>query len=141
MRKQTCLRAVGALALALGCWSLVSGGSGTVEAQGAKGGITLADDDFKLLVDASSKLIQEILTGKPDKKSAARAKTAAIYIALYAQADGNAGKRVAVRDAAMRVADLIDKGNFDEAKKEAADLANAKPGAKAGTPVALGKGV
>jgi hypothetical protein len=96
---------------------------------------TIPDADYAKLVESETKMLDEALKDK-DKKAPTRARIIAIVLAAAAQ-DNLAGKdaqqRATVRDAALKIADLIKDKKMDEAAKIVADLPTMKPDAKAKT--------
>jgi hypothetical protein len=102
---------------------------------GAPGPI-LPDSEYPKMVKYSVKGLQDALKGgNPKEELVVKARTAAILIAACAQqnldaADGQ--QRATVRDAALKLADTIQKKNFAEALKQAEALASlpADPKAK-----------
>ncbi len=93
------------------------------------------DADYPKLVKRLTKGIQESLKGgKPADEAREKARTAAVLIAAAAQTklDGSDGQmRATLRDAALKVADAIKAGKYDEALKLADGLATLKEDPKA----------
>ena len=101
------------LAISIFMVGLVGSGS----AADPKGQI-LPDDDYPKMVKYAVKSIQDALKGSPDDVKATKARTAAIMLAAYAQqnlggADGQ--QRATARDAALKIADTIDKKKYADA--------------------------
>jgi Cytochrome C' len=93
----------------------------------------LPDADYPRLVAFSADVIRTALKGKPDKRAAERARTAAVMIAAYAQQNlsGRDGQqRATMRDAALELAALIKAKEFDKALKQLDALPNVKADAK-----------
>jgi hypothetical protein len=99
----------------------------------------LPDAEFARLVTEDAKIIQTALnTAAADKKMAAKAKTSALMIAVYAQsALAKPGAKKAelggLRDTALKLAKAVTDGKFDDAKKLAVNLTpagKADPAAK-----------
>jgi len=88
----------------------------------------LPEAEFGKLVNDDAKIIQDSLAkASSDKKMAAKAKMSALMIAVYAQgAMAKPGAKTAelagLRDAALKLGKAVTDGNFDEARKIAADL-------------------
>lgn len=85
----------------------------------------LPDSEYALLVEQSAKLITEALAGQPNRRSADKARVAAVMLAEFAQqnlAGADGPQRASVRDAALVIAGLIGDKKFGEAAKEAARL-------------------
>jgi hypothetical protein len=119
--------------LALGIWFLTFSGVGT--AADPKDPLIPAADYDKTL-EAEVKVLEEALKAPKDKGQPLKAKVAAILVAAIAQDDlsgANAGQRATVRDAALKVYELVDQKKFDDAKKKAEELLTLKadPAAKA----------
>jgi len=134
MRTQICRRAVGMLLLIGGLAIILVPKMIAADAAANIYTPILPDAEFARLVTDDAKVIQTSLnTAAADKKMAAKAKTSALMIAVYAQgAMGKPGAKKAelggLRDTALKLAKAVTDGNFDEAKKLAADL---KPTGKA----------
>ena len=95
----------------------------------------LPDADYPKMLQRNVKSIQAVLKGSPGEALQEKARTDAVMIAAYAQQnlEGSDGQqRATVRDAALKVADLIKAKKFAEAAKLAGDLVQAKgrPSAK-----------
>lgn len=124
-------RGLGAVALLLGLWLVVVGvGDG---AQGGKEQL-LPDAEYPKMVKRNVKAIQDAFRGEQSAEMVEKAKTCAVLIAAYAQQnlqgpDGQ--KRATVRDAALKVADLIKAKKFAEAAKLADTLATLEADPKA----------
>jgi hypothetical protein len=119
----------GAVVIVTGLWLSAAGG-----AEGDKEQF-LPDSEYAKMVKRSVKGIQNALKGNPGAESLEKARTAAVMIAAYAQQnlDGPDGQqRATVRDAALKLADLIKAKKLDEAAKLAGTLATlpADPNAK-----------
>src|SRR5262249_22306270 len=121
-------------------WVLLAAGilmvslAGSGSAADPKGQL-LPDDDYPKMVKYAVKSIQDALKGTPDDVKATKARTAAIMLAAYAQqnlggADGQ--QRATVRDAALKLADTIEKKKYADASKQAGAIATvaADPNAK-----------
>lgn len=123
----------GSMVLAtLGVW-LFSGESSSAADGTQPAGVAISEADFKKLVKKSADDCIKAL-GEKDKKAQAKARTAAVMIAAYAQyADSGASPelRATLRDAALNLAGTIDRGNTAEALKLAEGLASLKPDPKA----------
>jgi cytochrome c556 len=118
------------LILAFGVLMVVPGGAADPKVK------VLEDSDYPKLLKREVKGIQTALKdGKPNGENAAeKARTAAILIAAAAQqnlegADGQ--ERATVRDAALKVAESIKAGKYDEALKLADTLPTLKAAAAA----------
>ncbi len=101
----------------------------------------LPDAEYPKMLQRNVKSIQTALKGTPTPEKAEKARTDAVLIAAYAQqnlngADGQ--QRATVRDAALKVADLIKAKKYAEAATLAGSLPKlkAEPSAKK-TPVKL----
>jgi cytochrome c556 len=93
--------------------------------------VKLPDAEYKQLVTADAKVIQDTLAkGAMDKKAVAKVKAAAVLIAEYAQ--NRDTPDAGVRDAALGIAKAAAGGKADEAKKLAADLSPGKGTGKPG---------
>jgi hypothetical protein len=96
--------------------------------------VVVPDTDYAKLVKRLTKGIQDSLKGgKPSAEAKEKAHTAAVLIAAAAQLrlDGTDGQqRATVRDAALKVADTIKAGKYDEALKLAEALPSLKEDAK-----------
>jgi hypothetical protein len=118
------------LLLALALFLVAPGGAADPK------GPLVPDSDYPKLVKRSVKGIQDALKGgKPAEEQASKARTAAVLIAAYAQLnlEGPDGQqRATVRDAALKVANLVKSGKYDEAAKLAGTLPTLKadPSAK-----------
>jgi hypothetical protein len=142
MRMSVRRTAAGLAALAAGLGLCVVTASGT--AADAKATAVykpiLPDDVFAKLVNDDAKVIKDSLAKAPDKKMVAKAKAAALMIAVYAQGEaikpgGKAAEMAGLRDAALKTAKAIDSGNMGEAKSMADTLKPtgvAAPSAKPG---------
>ncbi|MBY0526344.1 MAG: hypothetical protein K2R98_23320 [Gemmataceae bacterium] len=111
---------VTAMVLGLGIMAAAEIGSG----QGAKDG-TLPDAEYAKMLKRSVKGIQDALKGTPEEPMIEKARTAAVMTAAYAQdnlngADGQ--QRATVRDAALKVAELIKAKKYADASKLAGTL-------------------
>jgi hypothetical protein len=123
----------GVLALSLGI-GLVAFHSKAADDKGS----AVPDEDYAKLVAQSSKVIKDALAGEePTLKDATKAKTAAVMIAACAQTGPMSPQRATMRDAALKLAEALEKakdsGKFDDARKQADELANLKPDASAKT--------
>lgn len=98
-------------------------------------GPLVPDTDYAKFLKRGAKGIQDALKdGKPSEENKDKARTSALLIAAYAQAnlDGADGQeRATVRDAALKVIDLVKAGKFEEASKLADSLSGLKADAKA----------
>lgn len=106
--------------------------------------------EYPKLVARSTKVLQDALGSSTiDKKTAGKARAAAVLIAAYAQyAPGAADQRALLRDAALKIAELIKDEEFlkdtkkqEAARKQADGLAEikAEPAAKPGPVVFMDK--
>src|SRR5437660_1049990 len=96
----------GTATLGLGCWLLVSAGSGTADDPAGKP--VLPEPDFMKLATHDIKVIQDALgKGTLDKKTGRKVKAAAFMVAAYAQnqmqAAGKAESMAGLRDNALKV--------------------------------------
>lgn len=94
----------------------------------------LPDSEYPRLVEFSIGVMADALKDKPDKRSADKARTAALMIAAYAQQNlsGPGGaQRATVRDAALEVAALIKAKEYPKAVKQAQALPGLKADPKA----------
>lgn len=117
------------LALGLGLLAAVPGGAADPK------GPLIPDSDYPKLLKRSVKGIQDALKGgKPSDENIEKAHTTAVLIAAYAQEnlDGSDGpQRATVRDAALKAAEAIKAGKYDEALKTVDGLAALKADPKA----------
>jgi hypothetical protein len=132
MKRNARCQARGAAALVVGLWLLAAGSGGG--AQGEKDQL-LPDPLYPKMLERNVKAIQDALKNNPGANMAEKAQTAAVLIAAYAQQnlDGPDGQRRAtVRDAALKLADLIKAKKFPDAIKLVGSLVNlpADPKAK-----------
>jgi len=124
-------QAWGAVALLLGLWFFSAGVGGG--ASGDKEQI-LPDSEYPKMLKRNVKAIQEALKSDPGAEQTEKVQTAAVMIAAYAQQnlDGPDGQqRATVRDAALKLADLIKAKKFADASKLAGKLATLEPDPKA----------
>jgi hypothetical protein len=91
----------------------------------------LPEPDLTSLTENDIKIIQTALAGgMPDKKSQTRAKASAYMVALYAQTlneGGKSGSLATLRDAALKVAEEVNKENFTAAADIAKTLSPKMP--------------
>jgi hypothetical protein len=131
------LAAAAAVLAALGVWSLAFPGAGVADEKKEAGASALPDKEGARFVADSVKTIESSLTADaPKKPDVARARTAAIMIAVYAQNGGKGpltAKRATLRDKALELADLIKNRKFEDARKQARELLTLKADAKAKT--------
>jgi hypothetical protein len=121
----------GALGLLLGLWFLSAGVGGGAQAEKDQ---LLPDAEYPKMLQRNTKAIQEALKSDPGADMVEKARTAAVMIAAYAQQNlsgPEAQQRATVRDAALKIADLIKDKKFADASKLAGKLANMDPDAKA----------
>jgi hypothetical protein len=133
MRTHLSWKWAGIAVLALGMWWL-AGAETSTAADDKEAPLPIAEADFNKLVDQNVKIIQKTLGETKSKVNTNKARAAAIMIAAYAQygQDGaSAEQRATLRDAALKLAGLIEKGKTDDAKKAADALAGLKADAKA----------
>lgn len=124
---------LGAAVLALGIGLIAVHGNAADEK-----GPGVPDAEYPKLVAQSLKVIKDALAvEEPRFKDAVKAKTAAIMIAVYAQSGPMNAERATMRDAALKVADALEKAKesekYGDARKAADELANLKPNAAAKT--------
>jgi hypothetical protein len=92
------------------------------------------DGEYPRLLEQSTEAIRDALKDKPSRRTADKARIAAVMIAAAAQRNltgSAANQRAAVRDAALAVADLIKKEDFAQARRRMAELPRLKPDARA----------
>lgn len=133
MRTHLRRKGAGIAVLLLGVWWL-AGAETSNAADDKEAPLPIAEADFNKLVDQNVKIIQKTLGEKTSKVNTNKARAAAIMIAAYAQyGKGGASpeQRATLRDAALKLAGLIEKGKADDAKKEADALSSLKPDAAA----------
>jgi hypothetical protein len=131
MKRNARCQARGAVALVLGLWFLAAGVGGG--AQGDKDQF-LPDSMYPKMLERNVKAIKEALKKDPGADMAEKAQTAAVMLAAYAQQnlDGPDGQqRATVRDAALKLADLIKDKKFADASKLAGKLATLEADPKA----------
>jgi hypothetical protein len=119
------------VALVLGLWFFAASVGGG--AQGDKDQI-LPDAEYPKMLQRNVKAIQDALRNNPGADLVEKAQTAAVLLAAYAQQnlDGPEGQqRATVRDAALKVADLIKDKKFADASKLAGKLATLEADPKA----------
>ncbi len=107
--------------------------SGAADDKGAPAAIP--DKELTQLNQQNAKIIQDSLSGAPDKKAARKAEVAAVMIAAASQrgmAGASSPQQAAERDAALKLASAIKSEDFATARKEAGALAKVapNPGAK-----------
>lgn len=119
-------RMLRSVVLALGMGALVVWGGNAADNPSP----LLPDADYPKMLKRNVKSIETALKGTPEAEKAEKARTDAVLIAAYAQQDlgGKDGQeRATVRDAALKVADLVKEKKYAEAAKLAASLTKLKP--------------
>jgi hypothetical protein len=94
----------------------------------------LPSAEYPRLVESSVGLIESALAGEPTRRSAEKARVAAVMLAEFAQQDlrgPDARQRATVRDAALQLAALIKDKKYAEAVAQAKRLPSLPPNAAA----------
>jgi hypothetical protein len=90
---------------------------------------TVPDTVYPKLVEQSTEVIRTSLKGEVRPRAAARAATAAVVLAAFAQenlAGADGSRRVAVRDAALEIAERVRQKEYETAVKQLDGLAALK---------------